>query len=237
MRHLNGGIGLHQDPMSPQIMLRRHASSAAALSERKETATNSSSSSKEQPFRCYDGGVGQHSVKKRPPPARPPLPARMRSISHQPLPGHLSEFTAASCRDVRSSQVYVSSTSRICLARTLDGLVDAPKLDGCRPQAPLPPPAAGRIHAMRNVVVDDRVETQAVACWLEGSSFLLLRLIFFAAQYCGHDRLLFAFFALSPLPGCSLSVTFWLWKRTGVIRESDKSPMNFLFLNVHWFEF
>ena len=191
MRHLNGGIGLHQDPMSPQIMLRRHASSAAALSERKETATNSSSSSKEQPFRCYDGGVGQHSVKKRPPPARPPLPARMRSISHQPLPGHLSEFTAASCRDVRSSQVYVSSTSRICLARTLDGLVDAPKLDGCRPQAPLPPPAAGRIHAMRNVVVDDRVETQAVACWLEGSSFLLLRLIFFAAQYCGHDRLFF----------------------------------------------
>lgn len=70
-------------------------------------------------------------------------------------------------------QVYVSSTSRICLANSLEGLVEpvAPKLDGCRPPAPLPS-SGGRnnIQAMRNVTVEDTIEMQSVACWLEGLS-------------------------------------------------------------------
>ncbi len=158
--------------MSPQqiMLLRRHASSAAALLERKDTTDKPSNVVNNLPT---IRGAGQHSVKKRPPPARPPLPARLRSISHQPLPGQLSEFRAELIRNVKTDrgyQVYVSSTSRICLANSLDGLVEkvAPKLDGCRPPAPLPPRTAN-IQTMRNVTVGDTVEMQSVACWLEGS--------------------------------------------------------------------
>ncbi|KZS15002.1 putative Guanine nucleotide exchange factor [Daphnia magna] len=176
--------------MSPQqiMLLRRHASSAAALLERKETEKPVAKS-------IRNDGAGQHSVKKRPPPARPPLPARLRSISHQPLPGQLSEFQGALMRNVKTDrsrsqndndphQVYVSSTSRICLANSLEGLVEpvAPKLDGCRPPAPLPS-SGGRnnIQAMRNVTVEDTIEMQSVACWLEG-----LSLFFFSSRTCGH---------------------------------------------------
>ena len=159
MRHLSG-----QDPMSPQIMLRRHASSAAALLERKEASTTKNF----------------HSVKKRPPPARPPLPARLRSI--QPLApggGQPNNLGAASDRKQKISvqpienQVYVTSSSRICFGRSVEGLVEqvAPKLKGCRPPAPPPPPltAGSPIQTMRNVTVQDGIETQAMACWLEGS--------------------------------------------------------------------
>lgn len=157
------------------MLLRRHASSAAALLERKETEKPAVKSMR-------NDGAGQHSVKKRPPPARPPLPARLRSISHQPLPGQLSEFQRGLMSNVKTDrlrtnndpyQVYVSSTSRICLANSLDGLVEpvAPKLDGCRPPAPLPSSGGcGNIQTMRNVTVEDTVEMQSVACWLEGLS-------------------------------------------------------------------
>lgn len=172
--------------MSPQIMLRRHASSAAALLERKETAPT---------FR-NDGG--HHSVKKRPPPARPPLPARLRSISHQPLPGQFSEFKGA-FRDMKPRPhserhpVYVSSSSRICFATSLDGLVEATKLQGCRPPAKLP----CQIQTMRNVIEEDeRLETQAVACWLEGSSSLFVSFCGSSSEFRGHDKLILPHFPL-----------------------------------------
>lgn len=213
-RHLSsavaaGSVYIHRDPMSPQqiMLLRRHASSAAALLERKDTTTTT-----DKPFAnnvvnnqlppTIRAGAGQHSVKKRPPPARPPLPARLRSISHQPLPGQLSEFRAGElARNVKTDrcrgnindpyQIYVSSTSRICLANSLDGLVEkvAPKLDGCRPPAPLPPRTAN-IQTMRNVtVIGDTVEMQSVACWLEGS-FLLFSTPHFLQQqqHCRHHH-------------------------------------------------
>lgn len=88
--------------------------------------------------------------------------------------------TGSRGKDEDPYQVYVSSTSRICLANSLDGLVEkvAPKLDGCRPPAPLPPPGSGRtnIQTMRNVTVEDAIEMQSVACWLEGSFVSFLRL-------------------------------------------------------------
>ena len=162
MRHLNGSISLHQDHMSPQIMLRRHASSAAVLLERKDKAT--------VPAIRSDGG--HQSMKKRTPPARPPLPARLRSISHQPLPDQLSEFRGAlrdgTTTNLFDSQVYVSSTSRICFARTLDGLVEKAS-SSSPPSCPFQRSTRGaHIQAIRNVTFEARIETQAVACWLEG---------------------------------------------------------------------
>lgn len=205
--------------MSPQqiMLLRRHASSAAALLERKETEKPVAKS-------IRNDGAGQHSVKKRPPPARPPLPARLRSISHQPLPGQLSEFQGALMRNVKTDrsrsqndndphQVYVSSTSRICLANSLEGLVEpvAPKLDGCRPPAPLPS-SGGRnnIQAMRNVTVEDTIEMQSVACWLEGLSlffflFAHMRTSSFAILWSRRKHFLYRpSLGLSPLPGGDL---------------------------------
>lgn len=210
--------------MSPQIMLRRHASSAAALLERKETAPT---------FR-NDGG--QHSVKKRPPPARPPLPARLRSISHQPLPGQFSEFKGA-LRDIKPRpnsdrhQIYVSSTSRICFATSLDGLVGATKLQGCRPPATLP----CQIQTMRNVIEEDeRVETQAVACWLEGSSSSLF------VSFCGSSSnsavTISWYYHTFPSSGLFLFLftMSWLWREKKKVvlfehRESDKW-LSFIYL-------
>lgn len=231
--------------MSPQqiMLLRRHASSAAALLERKETDKPSSN----LPAPTIRG-AGQHSVKKRPPPARPPLPARLRSISHQPLPGQLSEFHGELMKNVKTDrrsrgskdedphhQIYVSSTSRICLANSLDGLVEkmAPKLVGCRAKAPLPPTVGSHtssrtnnnIQTMRNVTVEGTIEMQSVACWLEGSfvfHFSLLscgniqaHLFFFffllCNQFCG------SFDRLSPLPGGLFSLSLLhLYKRIKV---------------------
>ena len=226
--------------MSPQqiMLLRRHASSAAALLERKETDKPSSN----LPAPTIRG-AGQHSVKKRPPPARPPLPVRLRSISHQPLPGQLSEFQGELMKNVKTDrrsrgskdedphhQIYVSSTSRICLADSLDGLVEkvAPKLVGCRAKAPLPPTVGSHtssrtnnnIQTMRNVTVEGTIEMQSVACWLEGSFVFHFSVelrehpcssLFFFYQFCG------SFDRLSPLPGGLFSLSLLhLYKRIKV---------------------
>ena len=84
-------------------------------------------------------------VERRPrPPLRPPLPARL----------------------VRPPEVYVSSSSRLCLARDLDGLVEI--TESVRIPPPLPPKGV----QLRDVWIDynESLETQAVSTWLEGWS-------------------------------------------------------------------
>ena len=149
MRHLNAGQP-PDDPMSPQVMLRRHASSAADVFHR----------AKEPVPR------GHHTLKKRPAPARPPLPARLRSLSVQPLPTR-TEPSANDCDDPKE-EVYVNTaTSRICLARSIDGLFDPP--------APVivvqtAGPVRG-LQSLRSVMNDGSGEIQTISCWLGGPCF------------------------------------------------------------------
>ena len=128
--------------MPPQEMLRRHSSSAASLGR---SVVPSS------------GGEG-----KRLPPARPPPPIRSRP------PVKRSATSGRSFNVLRFSEhgVYVCSTSRICLARTLrDFLVDDVRADR------RPPVDRRRYGALiRTVHQDDQLcEFQEVSCWIEGS--------------------------------------------------------------------
>ncbi len=91
-------------------------------------------------------------VERRPrPPLRPPLPARL----------------------VRPPEVYVSSSSRLCLARDLDGLVEI--TENVRIPPPLPPKGV----QLRDVWIDynESLETQAVSTWLEGWSPFFVRFL------------------------------------------------------------
>lgn len=143
MRYLNGAA---KDPMSPQVMLRRHASSAAAVFQRPK---------EREPVLDR----AHHTVKKRPAPARPPLPARLRSHSAQPLPARPEN-------DCTAQQVFVNAaTSRICLANSLDGLFDPPA--AVIVVQALHAPVRG-LQSIRSVTEDKGDEIQAVSCWLGG---------------------------------------------------------------------
>ena len=140
--------------MSPQVLptLRRHSSSAATF--------NSSNNDKDYPRRPV----------RRSAPGRPPPPVATRAALPVPLP----------VRQPQQTDVYVTSTSCICLARSLDGLVPSSPVDGDKKRAFSP--SRVNVHALRNVsfdLGDDPRETQVLVCWIEGScvcGFLLFLL-------------------------------------------------------------
>jgi len=157
MRHLNNGDSSRvvlvelssrtTADMSPQVLptLRRHSSSAATFS-----SSNN------------DGGKDQ-SYPRRPvrrsAPGRPPPPVATRAALPVPLP----------VRQPQQTDVYVTSTSRICLARSLDGLVPSSVDDADKKRVS---PSRVNVHALRNVsfdLGDDPRETQVLVCWIEGS--------------------------------------------------------------------
>lgn len=152
MRHLSAGQA-PDDPMSPQVMLRRHASSAADVFQRAK-----------EPVPRAAAERGHHTVKKRPAPARPPLPARLRSLSAQPLPNRCVELSPDDCADPKEEVFVNTATSRICLARSIDGLFDSP-----RPVIVVQTPVPVRgLQSLRSVSSDGVGEIQTVSCWLGG---------------------------------------------------------------------
>lgn len=80
-------------------------------------------------------------------PCRPPLPARF----------------------LKPPEVYVTSSSRVCLAQKLDGLVETRVQ---KPVASRQLPGGPRGVQLRDVSYDNADETQAVSIWLEGWSSL-----------------------------------------------------------------
>ena len=126
--------------MSPQVL-------PLALRRHSSSAAAFSSSSKDQISSDPRRPV------RRSAPGRPPPPIARAPLS-LPAP--------------QQTDVYVTSTSRICLARSLDGLL--PSQDTLKASSSFHRNV--NVHALRHVTYDaddDACETQLLVCWMEGS--------------------------------------------------------------------